>query len=276
MFRETSLGSRVGGMMPSHAKKSSISVQYAELMHELRVTLDDWEEKRMNTRDAKSKATMLMNEVQELFQSAPQDDPVFTSTDQTLDNGLSTVDRRMLAERYQRLMSTDESPLLGCMTCGIYGRAQPYAQTPIANGHNGYSNGAPLPQRPAQSAAQSMPRGPPPQRSPPQRPPSETAQIPRGPASEDEELYNLCRRAGAETQRQRDGLNLGKLQLLTLYGLWCQAMEGDNPVSSANRPSVMQVTEFAKWKAWNDLKGMSRQEAQQKYITKAREFGIKF
>ena len=51
--------------------------------------------------------------------------------------------------------------------------------------------------------------------------------------------------------------------LLKIYGLFKQATEGDN---TAKRPSFSDVVARAKWDAWTMHKGMSSDEAKQKYI----------
>ena len=51
--------------------------------------------------------------------------------------------------------------------------------------------------------------------------------------------------------------------LLELYSLYKQGMEGD---VSGEAPGMMEFVARAKYNAWQQLKGMSRQEAQQKYV----------
>ena len=51
--------------------------------------------------------------------------------------------------------------------------------------------------------------------------------------------------------------------LLQIYGLFKQATEGDN---AAKRPSFSDVVARAKWDAWTAQKGLSADEAKQKYI----------
>ncbi|KAI8379168.1 acyl-CoA-binding protein, partial [Radiomyces spectabilis] len=50
---------------------------------------------------------------------------------------------------------------------------------------------------------------------------------------------------------------------LTLYGLYKQATEGDCHLP---RPSSRQVGMFAKWRAWDRLRGISPAEAQKYYV----------
>jgi acyl-CoA-binding protein len=51
--------------------------------------------------------------------------------------------------------------------------------------------------------------------------------------------------------------------LLKIYGLFKQATEGDN---AAKRPSFSDVVGRAKWEAWSAHKGLSGDDARQKYI----------
>ncbi|KAI7906574.1 acyl-CoA-binding protein [Cokeromyces recurvatus] len=51
--------------------------------------------------------------------------------------------------------------------------------------------------------------------------------------------------------------------LLELYGLFKQVTVGDNETS---KPGVFDPKGRAKWEAWNKLKGMSQNEAEEKYI----------
>ena len=54
---------------------------------------------------------------------------------------------------------------------------------------------------------------------------------------------------------------------LYLYSHFKQATQGD---VSGSQPWAVQVEARAKWDAWNKLKGMSKEEAMQKYIDKVR------
>ena len=49
---------------------------------------------------------------------------------------------------------------------------------------------------------------------------------------------------------------------LKLYGLFKQANIGD---CNRDEPSMFNIQEKAKWKAWNSLKGMSKQSAKLGY-----------
>jgi len=51
--------------------------------------------------------------------------------------------------------------------------------------------------------------------------------------------------------------------LLQLYGLYKQAISGDN---TSEAPWAIQFEAKAKWDAWNANKGISQDEAKQKYI----------
>lgn len=50
---------------------------------------------------------------------------------------------------------------------------------------------------------------------------------------------------------------------LQFYGLYKQATEGDINIP---KPSSRKVVEYAKWKAWNRMKGFTPTEAQKLYI----------
>lgn len=50
---------------------------------------------------------------------------------------------------------------------------------------------------------------------------------------------------------------------LEFYKYYKQAKEGDN---SKEQPGMIQVEARKKWDAWNSIKGMSKDEAEKKYI----------
>ena len=54
--------------------------------------------------------------------------------------------------------------------------------------------------------------------------------------------------------------------LLTLYGFYKQATEGDNVTP---QPSVFSLKKKSKWEAWNKNKGMAKDQAQLQYISLA-------
>ncbi|KXN72564.1 acyl-CoA-binding protein [Conidiobolus coronatus NRRL 28638] len=51
--------------------------------------------------------------------------------------------------------------------------------------------------------------------------------------------------------------------LLALYAHFKQATVGDNNTSA---PGMFDLTGKAKWNAWNDIKGLSQEDATAKYI----------
>lgn len=53
------------------------------------------------------------------------------------------------------------------------------------------------------------------------------------------------------------------MTLLKLYALYKQGSTGD---VDTERPGMTQFVERAKWDAWNELKGQSKEEAMQGYI----------
>lgn len=57
--------------------------------------------------------------------------------------------------------------------------------------------------------------------------------------------------------------NLSNDELLALYGLYKQVTEGNN---ENREPWRIQIRQYAKWEAWNDNNGMSREEAIERYI----------
>ncbi|BBB31713.1 conserved hypothetical protein [Thermotomaculum hydrothermale] len=61
--------------------------------------------------------------------------------------------------------------------------------------------------------------------------------------------------------------------LLKLYALYKQATEGD---ISGEKPSIWAMKEYAKFEAWEKLKGISKKEAMQKYISLVEETIKKF
>ncbi|WP_353153648.1 acyl-CoA-binding protein [Herminiimonas fonticola] len=53
------------------------------------------------------------------------------------------------------------------------------------------------------------------------------------------------------------------LTLLKIYGLFKQASGGD---VTGEQPGMTDFVARAKWDAWNNLKGLSRDEAMQQYV----------
>ena len=51
--------------------------------------------------------------------------------------------------------------------------------------------------------------------------------------------------------------------LLRLYALFKQGSVGD---VSGDKPSMTDMVGFAKWSAWNKLKGQTKEQAQQAYV----------
>ncbi|VEU23784.1 DEKNAAC105012 [Brettanomyces naardenensis] len=62
-------------------------------------------------------------------------------------------------------------------------------------------------------------------------------------------------------------------ELLELYGLYKQATIGDN---TTERPGLFDFKKKYKWDAWDKLKGLSQEEAEQKYIELADELIAKY
>ena len=53
------------------------------------------------------------------------------------------------------------------------------------------------------------------------------------------------------------------LTLLKIYGLYKQASGGD---ATGEQPAMTDFVARAKWDAWNNLKGLSKEDAMQQYI----------
>lgn len=51
--------------------------------------------------------------------------------------------------------------------------------------------------------------------------------------------------------------------MLEIYSLFKQGVVGDN---NTIKPGMLDFTGKAKWNAWDAKKGMSKEEAQQKYV----------
>lgn len=68
-------------------------------------------------------------------------------------------------------------------------------------------------------------------------------------------------------QAQADSKNLAErpdnLTLLKMYALFKQAGSGD---VSGEQPAMTDFVARAKWDAWNNLKGISKDDAMQEYI----------
>eukprot|EP00762_Andalucia_godoyi_P007661 ANDGO_07994.mRNA.1 Acyl-CoA-binding protein homolog len=53
-------------------------------------------------------------------------------------------------------------------------------------------------------------------------------------------------------------------ELLQLYGLFKQATEGDNTTA---KPGFLDLKGKAKWGAWNDRKGLTKDQAMEQYVS---------
>ncbi|XP_051874136.1 acyl-CoA-binding protein [Pristis pectinata] len=56
--------------------------------------------------------------------------------------------------------------------------------------------------------------------------------------------------------------------MLLIYGLYKQATVGD---VNTDRPGMLDLKGKAKWDAWNERKGTSKEESMKKYIEKVQE-----
>tara|TARA_Y100000389_G_scaffold50722_1_gene46411 strand:+ start:1238 stop:1498 length:261 start_codon:yes stop_codon:yes gene_type:complete len=57
--------------------------------------------------------------------------------------------------------------------------------------------------------------------------------------------------------------NVSNDEKLDLYKYYKQAKIGDCNIP---KPSFFNITDSARWSAWNDIKGLSKEEAMKKYI----------
>jgi diazepam-binding inhibitor (GABA receptor modulating acyl-CoA-binding protein) len=55
---------------------------------------------------------------------------------------------------------------------------------------------------------------------------------------------------------------------LYLYAHYKQANNGNNNMP---KPSIINIVETAKWKVWNEISGMEKEEAMKLYINKVKE-----
>ena len=55
---------------------------------------------------------------------------------------------------------------------------------------------------------------------------------------------------------------------LEFYSLFKQATEGD---VATKKPSIFDMVAFAKWTAWDKLRGLSSEQAMEKYIARVEE-----
>jgi len=55
---------------------------------------------------------------------------------------------------------------------------------------------------------------------------------------------------------------------LYLYAHYKQANNGNNNMP---KPSIINIVDNAKWKAWNEISGMEKEEAMKLYINKVKE-----
>ncbi|CAG9759502.1 unnamed protein product [Ceutorhynchus assimilis] len=73
-----------------------------------------------------------------------------------------------------------------------------------------------------------------------------------------EERFDACHKLS-----QKKGCPPSVNDGLEIYGLLKQATVGDNPKT---KPSAFNIVEKAKWKAWDKYKGLSKEEAMEKFV----------
>ncbi|MFO1518786.1 MAG: acyl-CoA-binding protein [bacterium] len=74
-------------------------------------------------------------------------------------------------------------------------------------------------------------------------------------------------------QALKDVKNLSDLsndQLLSLYALYKQATEGD---VSGSKPGMFDLKGKAKYEAWSQQKGVSKEQAMKKYVALVKKLG---
>ncbi|OGE48916.1 hypothetical protein PENARI_c025G11719 [Penicillium arizonense] len=67
--------------------------------------------------------------------------------------------------------------------------------------------------------------------------------------------------------------NPSQEELLQLYGLCKQATEGDN---TTPKPGFFNLQKKSKWLAWDQVKGMSQEDAREVYIKLVNELKAKY
>jgi acyl-CoA-binding protein len=78
-----------------------------------------------------------------------------------------------------------------------------------------------------------------------------------------EELKMHFERVASAVRSGNTIFNPDNMQKLKLYAFYKQATEGD---IAEECPSIVDMVGRAKWNAWNAIKGMSADNAMQKYI----------
>lgn len=75
-------------------------------------------------------------------------------------------------------------------------------------------------------------------------------------------------------QAMLDSKNLSErpdnMTLLKIYALYKQGSTGDN---TEKKPGFSEMVARAKWEAWNNLKGVSQDDAMQQYVDLIAELG---
>ncbi len=84
---------------------------------------------------------------------------------------------------------------------------------------------------------------------------------------ETEEIKEKFEKAAKEIKKHTD-LNLDNDTLLYLYAYYKQGLEGD---CNTEAPGFFDFKGKAKWEAWNNLKGTSKEDAMKKYYKKVKK-----
>jgi diazepam-binding inhibitor (GABA receptor modulating acyl-CoA-binding protein) len=80
--------------------------------------------------------------------------------------------------------------------------------------------------------------------------------------------YNLEEKFNKYISKVKKLNDVKDVDKLILYGLYKQSLEGDN---NKDKPSILDRIAMEKWKAWNNVKGLSKDESKKKYIQKVKD-----
>ena len=81
-------------------------------------------------------------------------------------------------------------------------------------------------------------------------------------------MDELRRKFDKYTSKVKNIQNISDQDKLYLYSNYKQALFGNN---NKEKPSILDRVEMEKWKAWNNLKDISSDEAMKSYIKKVKQ-----
>lgn len=84
-------------------------------------------------------------------------------------------------------------------------------------------------------------------------------------------IYKLFKNASEEVHNLKTKPD--DVELLNLYGYYKQSTVGDVNI---DKPSFYMFKDVSKWNAWNELKGISKMQAQVNYIKIVEELKLKY